>query len=325
MHGFDSLTRELRRIGVSPGGVLLVQGSLRAVGPIEGGARTLVAALREVLGPRGTLVAYTATPENSLTSRLDQERTAGMDEEQLRDYRGRMPAFDPRTTPVSPTIEQARGGDQGDTGRAAQRAPADLLRGDRAAGARHHRRPRAAQPPRRGVADPPPVRPSGARPADRHPALPLHGLPPGRLPGPPAPLPPLPGRGAGRRRAADLAGLRGAGHRRPALPAVRTGAQSDAGGAARPARRPASGRPTAILSRFPMRWMRSPSGSLTTGVEHQGRKSVVMRYSAEESTVPTLRFPLRGGASRRDSRVGGDGAWQHPWGRGAHRTSRTSF
>jgi aminoglycoside 3-N-acetyltransferase len=104
VHGFDSLTQELRRIGVSPGGVLLVQGSLRAVGPIEGGARTLVAALREVLGPRGTLVAYTATPENSLTSRLDQERTAGMDEEQLRDYRGQMPAFDPRTTPVSPTI-----------------------------------------------------------------------------------------------------------------------------------------------------------------------------------------------------------------------------
>lgn len=50
------LTRQLHALGVEPGGVLLVHTSFRAVRPIEGGPSGLIAALRAVLGPDGTLV-----------------------------------------------------------------------------------------------------------------------------------------------------------------------------------------------------------------------------------------------------------------------------
>lgn len=104
MHTRESLTGDLRALGVGPGDVLLVQGSLRAVGPVEGGGRTVVEALRAALGDEGTLVAYAATPENSVTSRLDRERTAGLSAAELAAYREAMEPFDPLTTPVSPSV-----------------------------------------------------------------------------------------------------------------------------------------------------------------------------------------------------------------------------
>lgn len=48
--------RQLGDLGVASGNVLLVHTSFRAVGPVAGGPLTLIAALREALGPRGTLV-----------------------------------------------------------------------------------------------------------------------------------------------------------------------------------------------------------------------------------------------------------------------------
>jgi aminoglycoside N3'-acetyltransferase len=50
------LVRQLHELGVRPGGVLLVHTSFRAVRPVEGGPLGLIAALREALGPEGTLV-----------------------------------------------------------------------------------------------------------------------------------------------------------------------------------------------------------------------------------------------------------------------------
>lgn len=50
------IVRQLRELGVSPGDVLLVHTSFRAVRPVEGGPIGLIAALREALGPQGTLV-----------------------------------------------------------------------------------------------------------------------------------------------------------------------------------------------------------------------------------------------------------------------------
>ena len=47
---------QLRRLGVSRGGVLLVHTSFRAVRPVERGPLGLIEALREALGPEGTLV-----------------------------------------------------------------------------------------------------------------------------------------------------------------------------------------------------------------------------------------------------------------------------
>ena len=47
---------QLRALGVKAGGVLLVHTSFRAVRPVEGGPLGLIEALREALGPDGTLV-----------------------------------------------------------------------------------------------------------------------------------------------------------------------------------------------------------------------------------------------------------------------------
>ena len=100
----DDLLADLVRSGVRRGGVLLVQSSLRGVGRVDGGAATVVRALRRALGPAGTLVAYTATPENSLSSRLHREATAGLGPGQVERHRAAMPAFDPLCTPCSPTM-----------------------------------------------------------------------------------------------------------------------------------------------------------------------------------------------------------------------------
>jgi aminoglycoside N3'-acetyltransferase len=47
---------DLRRLGVRPGDVLMVHASLRAIGPVAGGADGVVDAIREALGPEGTMV-----------------------------------------------------------------------------------------------------------------------------------------------------------------------------------------------------------------------------------------------------------------------------
>ncbi|MGW3043495.1 aminoglycoside N(3)-acetyltransferase [Kitasatospora sp. NPDC001159] len=99
-----TLAARFAELGVRAGMVLHVQASLRALGPVEGGADGVVGALREVLGDDGTLVAYTATPENSSTSRIYQAAVAGLSPAEAGAYRARMPRFDPATTPASPTM-----------------------------------------------------------------------------------------------------------------------------------------------------------------------------------------------------------------------------
>lgn len=56
---------QLRALGVEEGGVLLVHTSFRAVRPVEGGPRGLIQALRDAIGPGGTLVmpAWTGDDE----------------------------------------------------------------------------------------------------------------------------------------------------------------------------------------------------------------------------------------------------------------------
>ncbi len=70
----ERLAPDLRALGVRPGQTLLVHASLRRIGWVRAGAWTVVAALTDVLGPDGTLVAAAGTLENSLTSRAFRER-----------------------------------------------------------------------------------------------------------------------------------------------------------------------------------------------------------------------------------------------------------
>lgn len=99
----ETLTEELRALGVRPGGVLLTHSSLRGLGPVRGGSRTVVRALRAALGPEGTLVAPTFTPENSDTSPTYRQRVQGLTAAQVAELRRRMPPFDPAHTPARST------------------------------------------------------------------------------------------------------------------------------------------------------------------------------------------------------------------------------
>jgi aminoglycoside 3-N-acetyltransferase len=54
--GKSELVRQLRELGVEAGDILLVHTAFRAVRPVEGGPLGLIGALREALGPDGTLV-----------------------------------------------------------------------------------------------------------------------------------------------------------------------------------------------------------------------------------------------------------------------------
>jgi len=51
----EKLLSDLRRLGVRSGDVLLVHSSVRAVGPVKGGAETIIDALQASVGPKGTL------------------------------------------------------------------------------------------------------------------------------------------------------------------------------------------------------------------------------------------------------------------------------
>ena len=95
----ESLIQDLRDLGVAPGRVLLVHASMRSIGWVRGGAPTVVAALRQILGDDGTLVVPTGTADNSDTSRLYLARTAGMTPDEISRFRVALPAFDPVSTP----------------------------------------------------------------------------------------------------------------------------------------------------------------------------------------------------------------------------------
>ena len=75
----DEATDQLRALGVKQGGVLLVHASFRAVRPIEGGPSGLIEALRDAVGPDGTLVMPSWSGDD------DQP-------------------FDPMITPASPSL-----------------------------------------------------------------------------------------------------------------------------------------------------------------------------------------------------------------------------
>ncbi|WP_200955595.1 AAC(3) family N-acetyltransferase [Sphingomonas sp. Root241] len=62
----DEIAGQLRALGVREGGVLLVHSSYRAVRPVVDGPLGLIAALREAVGPAGTLAMPSATGEDDV-------------------------------------------------------------------------------------------------------------------------------------------------------------------------------------------------------------------------------------------------------------------
>jgi len=87
-------------LGVRPGGILMVHASLGGTGLRDTDVQK---ALLDVLGPDGTLVVPSFTPENSFTSRAYKELTAGMSEREEAEFRASRPPFEPDATPC-PTM-----------------------------------------------------------------------------------------------------------------------------------------------------------------------------------------------------------------------------
>jgi aminoglycoside 3-N-acetyltransferase len=95
----EQLAADLRSLGLRRGQDILIHCSLRRIGPVKGGAATLLDALLDVTGPRTTLVVPAQTTLNSLTSREFRGAVAGLDEDERARYVAAMPGFDPARTP----------------------------------------------------------------------------------------------------------------------------------------------------------------------------------------------------------------------------------
>jgi aminoglycoside 3-N-acetyltransferase len=108
------LVRDLQGLGVKAGQTLLLHVSLRSVGWVDGGAGTVVGALRKAVGDGGNVVVPASTEANSMTSRAHRERIASMTPDEVRTYRMEMPAFDRHTTTsglgaISEAVRKSKG------------------------------------------------------------------------------------------------------------------------------------------------------------------------------------------------------------------------
>ncbi len=98
---FEWLVTDLRSLGVRHGQDLLVHCSMRRVGPVDGGAATLLAAIQHIAGPAATIVVPAQTPWTSPTSREFRAATAALDADGYARHVAAIPAFDPASTPSS--------------------------------------------------------------------------------------------------------------------------------------------------------------------------------------------------------------------------------
>lgn len=97
--GRRELACDVRALGLPPDEVYLVHSSLRRVGVLEDGPKTLVDAMHEACGRHSTIVVPTFTAGNSTTTREYRQRTARMSGRQLLDEEAKILGFDLATTP----------------------------------------------------------------------------------------------------------------------------------------------------------------------------------------------------------------------------------
>ena len=72
----SQLAADLRALGLRPGGILMVHTRMSALGWVVGAAETVVLALRDALGPDGTLVAYASWEEHVYRRRSGRPSTS---------------------------------------------------------------------------------------------------------------------------------------------------------------------------------------------------------------------------------------------------------
>lgn len=91
------LADDMRRLGVSDGDTLMVHASLRAIGPVEGGADGVIEALEAAVGPNGTLLML-------LGARDDWDWVNGRPEHEREALLADAEPFDPEHTPAQPDV-----------------------------------------------------------------------------------------------------------------------------------------------------------------------------------------------------------------------------
>jgi len=94
-----SLLADLAALHLPAARPILVGCSMRRVGPVADGARGLLAAIREVVGPAATVVVPTQTANNSITSPAYRQATRGFTDPQIVAFEAAMEGFDAVRTP----------------------------------------------------------------------------------------------------------------------------------------------------------------------------------------------------------------------------------
>jgi aminoglycoside 3-N-acetyltransferase len=95
----EDLAKAFTEAGLADGETVLVHASLRRLGFVCGGPVAVVEALREVLGPDGTIVVPTQTVANSDPSRWSANGTGEVAPQWWPKARDSCPAYDPAVTP----------------------------------------------------------------------------------------------------------------------------------------------------------------------------------------------------------------------------------
>ncbi|MDJ0663336.1 MAG: AAC(3) family N-acetyltransferase [Acidimicrobiia bacterium] len=91
----SGLVADLVALGIATGDVLLVHGSLSALGRVPGGEQAVVMAIRDVIGPEGTIVVPAQSWQLCDPAYLRIEPPEHWDQ-----VRAELPAYDPRWTPT---------------------------------------------------------------------------------------------------------------------------------------------------------------------------------------------------------------------------------
>src|SRR5918998_5041410 len=101
------LYRDLRGLGIKPGGVAMVRCRMSALGRVVGGAETVVRAVLDAVGPGGTLVACTGWQDPPSDALDDATRRVYVEEHPAYDP---PVALQPRTRPGTRSREDLAGG-----------------------------------------------------------------------------------------------------------------------------------------------------------------------------------------------------------------------
>jgi aminoglycoside N3'-acetyltransferase len=92
-----TIARDLRALGVRRGDALMVHASLRRIGPVEGGADGVIEAIRDSIGPDGTMLMTLGARDDRawINDRPEEERAALL---------AGTPPFDAASTPADPDV-----------------------------------------------------------------------------------------------------------------------------------------------------------------------------------------------------------------------------